>query len=154
MQIHFEGPLLYVSLAGEMDGRLAEQTYREVLRECVAGGRWKMLIDGRALSGELSTTDRYSLGKVVADENAAIAARDAGRQVRVALVGNPPLIDRDRFGETVARNRGAAVKVTYDLESAYRWLGVEPPADAFAHSEASLSHAEPRRRGEEALGQA
>ena len=129
MQIRVEGPLFYVSLAGEMDGRLAEKAYRELLRECVAGGRSRLLIDGRALTGELSTTERYSLGKVVADENAAVAAREAGRQVRVAMVGNPPLIDRDRFGETVAVNRGAAVKITYDLESAYRWLGLDPPAE-------------------------
>ncbi|HVG43804.1 MAG TPA: hypothetical protein VM890_03710 [Longimicrobium sp.] len=129
MQIHVEGPLFYVSLAGEMDGRLAEKTYREVLRECVAGGRSKLLIDCRALSGELSTTDRYSLGQLVADENASVAAREAGRQVRVALVGSQPFIDRDRFGETVAVNRGAAVKVTEDLASAYRFLGLEPPAE-------------------------
>ncbi|HEV7590310.1 MAG TPA: hypothetical protein VGO40_19525, partial [Longimicrobium sp.] len=68
MQIRFEGPLFYVSLAGEMNGRLAEQTYRRVVRECVDGGCFKMLIDGRGLSGELTTTDRYSLGKVVAEE--------------------------------------------------------------------------------------
>jgi hypothetical protein len=152
MRIHFEGPLVYVSLAGEMNGRLAEKAYREVLRECVAGGYSKMLIDCRALSGELSTTERYSLGKVVADENASVAAGEAGRHVRVALVGNHPVIDRDRFGETVATNRGAAVKITYDLESAYRWLGLEPPADNPAHSDASSSHAEPQRRGGEALG--
>jgi hypothetical protein len=136
MEIRFEGPLVYVSLAGEMNGRLAEQAYRKVLRECVAGGYSKMLIDCRALSGELSTTDRYSLGKVVADENTSVASSEPGRHVRVALVGAHPLIDRDRFGETVARNRGAAVKVTYDLESAYRWLGLEPPA-ALAPDEAS-----------------
>ena len=129
MQIHVEGPLFYVSLAGEMDGRLAEKTYREVLRECVAGGRSKMLIDCRALSGELSTTERYSLGKLVADENASVAAREPGGQVRVALVGTQPFIDRDRFGETVAVNRGAAVKVTEDLASAYRFLGLDPPAE-------------------------
>lgn len=126
MQMRFEGPLVYVSLAGAMDGRLAEQAYREVLRECVAGGYSKMLLDCRALSGELTTTERYSLGKLVAAENAAAAA-GSGRQVQVALVGTYPLIDRDRFGETVARNRGAAVKVAYDLETAYRWLGVDPP---------------------------
>ena len=129
MQIHVEGPLFYVSLAGEMDARLAEKTYREVLRECLAGGRSKLLIDCRALSGELSTTERYSLGKLVADENASVAARAAGRQVRVALVGSQPFIDRDRFGETVAVNRGAAVKVTEDLASAYRFLGLDPPAE-------------------------
>jgi hypothetical protein len=129
MQTRVEGPVFIVSLAGEMNGRLAEKTYREILRECVAGGRSMLLIDGRGLSGELSTTERYSLGKVVADENAAVAAREEGRQVRVALVGNYPLIDRDRFGETVAVNRGAALKVTDDLASAYRWLGVEPPSE-------------------------
>jgi hypothetical protein len=126
MEIRFEGSLCYVLLAGEMNGRRAEQLYREVLRECVAGGRSRMLIDCRELSGELSTTDRYSLGKVVAEENAVAMA--GGAQVRVAMVGRDPIVDRHRFGETVAINRGAAVKVTYDLESAYRWLGVDLPA--------------------------
>jgi hypothetical protein len=128
MQVRYEGPLLYVALAGKMDGRLAEKTYREVLRECVAGGRTRMLIDCRELSGELSTTERYSLGKLVAEENSSAAAVATGRQIRVALVGTEPFIDRDRFGETVARNRGAALKVTGDLDSAYRFLGLEPPA--------------------------
>ena len=129
MQVHFEGPLLYVSLAGEMNGPLAEQTYRRVVREFVDGGCFKLLIDGRGLSGELTTTARYSLGKVVAEENASLVGK-TGRQVQVAMVGTDPLLDRDRFGETVARNRGAVVKVTHDLESAYRWLGVDPPPDA------------------------
>jgi hypothetical protein len=128
MQIHFEGPLFYVSLAGEMDARLAEQAYRRILRECVTAGRFKILLDVRGLSGELSTTERYSLGKLVAEENAAVAAAGGAQQVQVALVGSHPFVDRDRFGETVARNRGAAVKVTCDLDSAYRFLGVEPPA--------------------------
>ncbi|HKP74637.1 MAG TPA: hypothetical protein VJT67_03805 [Longimicrobiaceae bacterium] len=126
MRIRFEGPLVYVSLNGEMNGRLAEQTYRQILRECVAGGRSRMLLDCRGLTGELSTTDRYALGKLVAEENAAVAA-GAGEHVRVALVGRHPFVDRDRFGETVARNRGAAVRVTYDLPSAYRFLGLDPP---------------------------
>lgn len=127
MRIRFDGPLFYVSLNGEMDGTTAEQVYRQVLRECVAAGRSRMLLDCRGVSGELSTTDRYSLGKVVAEENAAVAATGAGRHVKVALVGSHPTVDRDRFGETVARNRGAAIKVTCDLESAYRFLGLEPP---------------------------
>jgi hypothetical protein len=127
MRIRFEGPLFYVSLNGEMNARAAEQTYRHVLRECVAGGRSKLLLDCRAMSGELSTTDRYALGKLVAEENAAVAANGAEHYVCVALVGVDPFVDRDRFGETVARNRGAAVKVTSDLAAAYRFLGLDPP---------------------------
>jgi len=135
MRIRFEGPLFYVSLNGEMNGRLAEQTYRQILRECVAAGRSVMLLDCRGLTGELSTTDRYSLGKVVAEENAAVAAAGVGTHVRVALVGSHPFVDRDRFGETVARNRGAAVKVTFDLASAYRFLGLDPPDHAPAETD-------------------
>lgn len=130
MEVRFEGSLCYVSLGGVMNGRRAEQLYRRLLRECVAGGRSRMLIDCRALSGELSTTDRYSLGKVVAEENAAAMAE--GAQIRVAMVGRDPLVDPHRFGEMVAINRGAAVTITYDLESACRWLGVDPLPDASA----------------------
>jgi len=128
MQVRIEGPLFYVSLAGETNGPQAEDLYRAVLRECVAGGCSKLLIDCRELSGQLSTVDRFWFGKVVADENAALRADGSGRHVRVALVGRLPLLDERRFGETVATNRGAPVKVTEDLASAYRWLGLDPPA--------------------------
>jgi hypothetical protein len=129
MEARIEGPLYYVSLAGETDGPQAEDMYRAVLRECVAGGCSKLLLDCRELSGEFSTMDRFSFGKVVADENAALLAGGSGRQVRVALVGRLPLIEERRFGETVATNRGALVKVTQDLASAYRWLGLDPPGE-------------------------
>ena len=129
MQVRIEGPLFHVSLAGETTGPQAEEMYRAVLRECVAGGCSKMLIDCRELSGELSTVDRFWFGKVVADENAALQADGSGRQVRVAVVGRLPLLDERRFGRTVATNRGAAVEVTEDLEAAYRWLGLDPPAE-------------------------
>jgi len=127
MRIRFEGPLFYVTLTGETNGRLAEEMYREVLRECVAGGYSKLLLDCRELSGEFSTVDRYSFGRVVADENAAALAAGRGR-IQVALVGAAPLLEPRRLGQTVAANRGAWVKVTDDLAAAYRWLGLEPPA--------------------------
>ena len=127
MRIHVEGPLFRVTLAGETNGRLAEEMYREVLRECVAGGCSKLLLDCRGLSGEFSTVDRYWFGRVVAEENAAALAAGRGR-VQVALVGGEPLLETRRFGQTVATNRGAWVQVTDDLAAAYRWLGLEPPA--------------------------
>jgi len=33
-------------------------------------------------------------------------------KIQVAVVGNPPLIDPNRFGETVALNLGLNIKVT------------------------------------------
>lgn len=128
MQARIEGPLFHVSLAGETNGREAEEMYRSVLRECVAGGCSKLLVDCRELTADLSPVDRFWFGKVVADENAAVAA-GSGVYMRVAFVGRVPLFEERRLGQIVATNRGAAVKVTEELEAAYRWLGLEPPAD-------------------------
>lgn len=128
MQVRVEGlgPLCYVSASGETDGRRAEEMYRGALRDCVAHGCSKLLVDCRELSAELSAVDRFWFGKVVADENAAIAA-EAGLHLRVAFVGRVPLFEERRLGQIVATNRGASVQVTEDLEEAYRWLGLDPP---------------------------
>jgi SOS response regulatory protein OraA/RecX len=44
--------------------------------------------------------------------------------VQVAVYGRRPLIDPERFAETVAVNRGAKVKVSEQLDEALAWLGV------------------------------
>ena len=126
MQVRVEGPVYRVTIVGETSGPQAEDAYRAVLRECVAGGYSKLLVDCRGLTAELSAIDRFWFGKVVADENVAAAA-ESGLYVRVAFVGSVPLFEERRLGQTVANNRGAAVKVTEDLEEAYRWLGADPP---------------------------
>jgi hypothetical protein len=46
--------------------------------------------------------------------------------LQVAVYGRQPLIDPSRFGETVALNRGAKVKVSERLDEALAWLGVSP----------------------------
>jgi hypothetical protein len=48
-----------------------------------------------------------------------------GPLIRMAIVGSEPLIDRERFGEIVARNRGVPLKVTTDLDEALRWLELD-----------------------------
>jgi len=44
--------------------------------------------------------------------------------IRVAIVGVEPLVDRDRFGQTVAQNRGLPVKITTRMEEALSWLEI------------------------------
>ena len=44
--------------------------------------------------------------------------------MRVAVFARRPLVDPDRFAETVAVNRGAKVKVSERLDEALAWLGV------------------------------
>ena len=44
--------------------------------------------------------------------------------VRFAFLGNYPIIDPGRFGETVAINRGLTLKVATDYKEALDWLSV------------------------------
>jgi hypothetical protein len=46
--------------------------------------------------------------------------------VRLAVLGNEPIIDPNRFGEIVATNRGANVKVFTDDPMALEWLLARP----------------------------
>lgn len=75
-----------------------------------------LLIDTLGLTGfdPPSTVDRFALGGQF--------ARAAQRQVKVAFVARPELIDPNRFGLTVARNRGMIADVFTDQAAALAWL--------------------------------
>jgi hypothetical protein len=77
-----------------------------------------ILMDGRKLTGELFTTmERFKVGEAFAN-----LQRSLPYAPRVAVVGNEPLVDPNRFGETVAVNRGALGRVFTDIDEATRWL--------------------------------
>ena len=76
----------------------------------------KLLVDTTELTGfhPPTTLERFELG-----ERCAIAAKGA---VKVALVARPEMLDPERFGVTVARNRGMLANA-FDSESeAMEWL--------------------------------
>jgi hypothetical protein len=80
----------------------------------------KFLVDTRALRG-FDTPDlaeRYWFSKKWAE-----TIRGA---VRVAVVARPELIDRDKFGVMVARNRGAVIDVFESETKAAAWLAIMP----------------------------
>ena len=74
------------------------------------------LVDIRGTQFEQpGTLERFDLGTRTAE----LLRR---HHVRLAVVGDEPTVDPARFGETVAVNRGAMMRVFTDLESARRWL--------------------------------
>ena len=80
--------------------------------------RRNILIDARKVHGRVPTIlDRYDIGV-----NLARAWLEQLPRVRIALLGHEPLIHPDRFGEIVARNRGADTRVFTDEAEAMRWL--------------------------------
>jgi len=68
-------------------------------------------------SRPLDTLERYTIG-----ERIAIAQRSHSELVTIAVVGTVPLIDPNKFAETVALNRGAVGKAFFDLEEAISWI--------------------------------
>ena len=81
----------------------------------------KVLVDARALQGEISILERFALGEDV-------AALTRGR-IAIAIVDLPERVWPDRFVETVAANRGALIKVTTDYTEALAWLDAENRVD-------------------------
>jgi hypothetical protein len=77
----------------------------------------RILLDHRNLPISLTTTEHFQCATEIAEHF---------RGFMLAVVQDPPLLISQRFGETVARNRGATLRVFGTVEEAYVWLGVEP----------------------------
>ena len=77
----------------------------------------KILFDVRSVTGQLNTVERFEYASRIAE---------LFRGFKVAFVVNKSLRDPDLFGETVAVNRGANIRVLSTLAGAYDWLKVKP----------------------------
>jgi len=86
----------------------------ELARE---SGVSKILVDHRDIPNTLSTMERYRYATEIANHF---------RGIKIAFVQDAPLRDPTRFGETVAVNLGANIRLFTTLEDAYDWLEVEP----------------------------
>lgn len=95
--------------------RVGEEAYREAARE----NRSAILVDVREVSGRVPTIlDRFELGARIAKHYL-----ESDPRTRLAVLGREPMIHPDRFGELVARNRGADARVFTDEAQARDWLG-------------------------------
>ncbi|HEY8265548.1 MAG TPA: hypothetical protein VIG03_03185 [Steroidobacteraceae bacterium] len=98
--------------------RVGNEGYRQAALE----NRIGVLIDVRKITGRLPTLlDRYDFGVHIAEQYLSSDPR-----VRLALLGHEPMIHPDRFGELVARNRGADARVFTDEALAVDWLRSRP----------------------------
>jgi hypothetical protein len=73
---------------------------------------WRVLCDATAVPHPVSTSEKYEVG--------AELARTADRRMVFAVVARSEMIDH--FFETVARNRGASVRVFVNEATALQWL--------------------------------
>ncbi|MEX1994415.1 MAG: hypothetical protein WD929_07115 [Steroidobacteraceae bacterium] len=96
--------------------------YRESFVLAARAGRDALLLDVRQVTGrEPTLTERYDLGVLVADLQANRTPR-----IRMAVLGNEPMIHPERFGEIIATNRGAVARMFTDEKTALDWLVARP----------------------------
>jgi hypothetical protein len=104
--------------AGLFSRAEAFRVNNEAFARAAAESRRNILIDARRVVGRLPTIlDRYEIGV-----NVARSYLDQLPRIRLALLGHEPMIHPERFGEIVARNRGADARVFTDETEAIRWL--------------------------------
>src|SRR5262245_4552093 len=109
--------------AGPFELEAAQAVTERLLAAAAAQQQLTVLLDIRRIEGPVSDTDRFLYSEFVARQVVELNQR-AGAQIRLALWGREPVIDPDRFGVTVARNRGVHVLVTDSEAEALAWLGV------------------------------
>jgi hypothetical protein len=115
--------LLRVTVTGEFALAEAQRAFLEILEAVTRHSTAKILIDGRELQGEPTTIQRFLFSEFAA--HAVVSYRrkhSASHALQFACVLQEPVLDPQRFGETVAVNRGMWVRVFDNLEDALGWL--------------------------------
>ncbi|HWN07224.1 MAG TPA: hypothetical protein VNO53_08675 [Steroidobacteraceae bacterium] len=94
--------------------RVGDEAYREAARS----NRSAVLVDVREITGRVPTIlDRFEMGMRIAKHYL-----ESDPRTRLAVLGHEPMIHPERFGELVARNRGADARVFTDEAEALGWL--------------------------------
>ena len=122
LRIAADEGLLYAIYSGDFALAEAERTFLQILEALERHKMQKVLVDGRAITGEPETMERFFYGEFVAEEVTKLRNRVMCHNPQFAYVLVVPVLDRRRFGETVAVNRGMFVKAFDNLNDALQWL--------------------------------
>jgi hypothetical protein len=84
----------------------------------------KVLLDGRSLTGTPERMERFYYGEFVAEAVMNSIAQGVSAATQFAYILTEAILDPNRFGETVAVNRGLNAKTFETRRDALRWLGI------------------------------
>lgn len=118
VEVHVHADYAELRCTGKYSRSEAFRVSDRAYREAAAAVRRNVLVDVRGVTGSVPTIlDRFDVGVRIA----ALHLEQRPR-VRLALLGHEPMIHPDRFGEIVARNRGADARVFTIEADALDWL--------------------------------
>src|ERR1700679_350228 len=107
-----EHGFLRLTLTGPATRGILLRALAQAIAETQSRHIWRVLCDATEVPTPVSTSEKYEIGAEV--------ARAADRRMILAVVARAELIDY--FFETVARNRGASVRVFTHEATARQWL--------------------------------
>jgi hypothetical protein len=123
IEMSLDSDLLRVQATGEFSLEEAKRTFLEIM-EGVAQHRTKrVFVDGRSVTGNPETIERFYYGEFAAQTVVRYEESGVSPATPFAFVLKEPVLDPEKFGETVAVNRGMRVKVFDNPEEALEWLG-------------------------------
>ncbi len=115
---------LSVTVSGHFSLSDVKIMYTDALESLLDNNFSKLFFNAYKVKGKVTTIDRYYFGEFAALESLKYMGKGLKRIV-VSVYGIEPIIDPERFGEIVARNRGLNLKVTTDKNEALQFLGVK-----------------------------
>jgi len=116
-KIELQEDYLIATVAGQLSTSDAFVLLTKIRDAATEKGLDKVLVDCSSVRGELSSLERYELGKILAEH----WIKGWPGLPKVAFVGTPPAIDG--FGALVASNRGFFLaEIFSELPKAVDWL--------------------------------
>lgn len=122
IETHYEilTPYLYHYFKGSYEFEEMKKAFEETFDLARNKELKKILVNAMEVFGKPPTTlERFNIGEYVAE-----LCRQFGKPVQIAVAAEIPIVDTERFGEIVARNRGANGRAFTDLNEAKAWLKV------------------------------
>jgi hypothetical protein len=108
--------------SGAFEIRAAKRQFLDLLDSMIQNAAERVLFDGRFVTGNVEVLERYLYGEFAAQLSARLPRTAVARPPKFAYVLQHPVLDPDRLGETVARNRGMAVRAFDNQADALGWL--------------------------------
>ena len=119
IEINVEDDFLLISARGNYSLSNANNLLKLAIDNVLSHNKSKILIDIIDITGSIPSFDRFQYSESLCDY---IRKHALGKVNKIAVVGKEPIVDKERFGEIVAKNRGVNVRVFTDMSQASIWI--------------------------------
>ncbi len=123
VKIECKKSFILATYSGAFDLKDALTMFKEALTASFEKNMPKILIDYRKITGPLSGIDRFRYAEETTKYWREFIRSEKIKTPRIAYLGKQPIVDPERFGDLVAKNRGAFNFKTFeDISKAKEWF--------------------------------